>query len=267
MSLARTNVFARTIGSITLAVVSTAALGSAHASAVFADMVRPTGIGLERGVASVKCAAGARVSRFTRGAVIAIAASDREVILTVAHGLPETLEEIPRKCRVLGRRGLPMEIEQVWKSEGSLPGTEDWAVLLTKRRIGGDVGRLHVGSVSPDLATRLAAAEAPVRLVLRYAPATEGDCRLHAQPFDATVPLLLAYSCISAPGSSGLPLTMGVDGDPVVIGIHLGWGIENALEPGHRSSVARLIDSTIVAALREAAASARPQISPDPRAK
>jgi len=142
----------------------------------------------------------------------------------------------------------------------------DWAVLLVDGRLRGEVGRLPPGNVSGSYWSQLAVAEAPVRLVLREAEATDGDCHLRPllAPYDYAPTDLLLYRCPGppdrsrAPGLSGSPIVTGADGRTVVVGIHLGWGLQ-VFDDGrlHPVSIGRPIDAEISAAITAAAEQAR----------
>jgi hypothetical protein len=242
-------------------VIAMLPVAAVPAAAVLTDITPPTGVGLDRGIALLRCTADSGASWYSRGAVIAIGATDREVFLTVGHGMPEALDAIVRDCRVVGRHGQRLKIEHVWRPASVTGGTEsDWSVLLLKGRLKGDVARLRVASLSEEAVATLSAAQTPVRLLLRHAPVTQGDCRLRVASAVAA-PWLVTYSCLSAPGLSGSPIAVGVGGEAVIIGVHLGWSfsIADFTGPGHVTSVARVIDGTIVEALKAASARAAPR--------
>lgn len=142
----------------------------------------------------------------------------------------------------------------------------DWAVLLVDGRLRGEVGRLRPASVSGAYWSQLAVAQAPVRLVLRQAEAADGDCHLRPllAPYDYQPTDLLLYSCPGppdrsrAPGLSGSPIVTRADGRTVVVGIHLGWGLQ-VFDDGrlHPISIGRPIDAEISAAITAAAEQAR----------
>jgi len=142
----------------------------------------------------------------------------------------------------------------------------DWAVLVLNGRLRGEVGRLRPGSVSGAYWSQLAGAAAPVRLVFRVAEATAGDCHLRRllAPYDYAPTDLLLYSCPGppdrsrAPGLSGSPIVTGADGRTVVVGIHLGWGLQ-ILDDGrlHPISIGRPISAEISAAIAAAAEEAQ----------
>ena len=94
--------------------------------------------------------------------------------------------------------------------------------------------------------------KARVRLVLRYADAAQSDCRLEAW----TAQRLLAHTCVAYPGTSGSPLVVGVEREPVVIGLNVGSQLEWDGKKLDRVSVARPIDAAIIAAIVAAEAAA-----------
>ncbi len=224
------------------------------------------GTGLERGVVLIHCHTDiAHVVRQSRGSVLDLGQphARRDLVLTAAHGLPDTAEAILRSCRALGLHGRPYRISAVWRGPSNSGDiANDWAVLLVDGRIRGEVGRLPPGNVSGEYWSQLAAAEAPVRLVLRQAEPADGDCHLRrlVAPYDYAPTDLLLYSCPGppdrsrAPGLSGSPIVTGANGRTVVVGIHLGWGLQ-VLDDGrlHPISIGRPISAEISAAIAEAA--------------
>ncbi len=140
---------------------------------------------------------------------------------------------------------------------------DDWAVLLVHGRLEGDVGRLPPAKVTGDEWAVLANGAATVRVLLRQADPREGDCRLRQlmAPYEYLPTELLVYFCSAtarAPGLSGSPLLIGVEGRPFVIGVHLGWGLQ-MFDDGrlHAVSLGRPIDGEIAAAIAAAAEDAR----------
>lgn len=244
-----------------LAAAFAAATALSASAAAVATLEPQSGVGFERGVAFLRCKTGPRSWRTSRGAILDLdlRGADRDVILTTAHGLPASQNAVPHDCRVLGARGESYRIEYAWRGTGEdHDGIEDWAVLLVRRRVGGDVGRLRVAQVTPDGLLRLAAQQAPVRLV-RTADA--GDCNLY--PFaDAALEArpgstLFFYSCPTAPGLSGSPILASIEGRPLLIAIHVGWSIR-AVDHGLRpAAVGRPIDAEIVSAMSAASTRAR----------
>ena len=97
---------------------------------------------------------------------------------------------------------------------------------------------------------------APVRLVRRFADEWQSDCRLEAKTADPR--LLLAYSCITYPGQSGLPLVIALDREPepVLIGVNIGRQSSWAGTKLDFTSVARPLDAEISATIERAAARA-----------
>lgn len=223
------------------------------------------GVGLGRGVALIRCRSEADGAwRISRGALLDLDLrdTDRDIVLATAHGLPTALEAVQRDCRVLGTRGRQYRIEDARRSttdDSDL--VRDWAVLLIGRRLEGEVSRLRLGQVTPEGLAELVTAEAPLRLVLRYADLRQGDCRLARPEEDRPergLTSLMFYSCRGAPGLSGSPILIGVDGHATLIGIHLGWTFVPMAGARPRPlSVGRAIDAEIVAATLDAIARAQ----------
>ena len=260
------------VGRRIVMVLGLALLGQPRADASM-DVMTPAalgGRGVERGVIEIRCSTDVeRVFRLSRGSVLDldIAGAKRDLVLTAAHGLPDAREAIRRTCRVFGNHGRAYRIKDVWRARANGADiASDWAVLLVDGRLRGEVGRLRPAKVTSDRWSQLAAAEAPVRLVLRQAAATEGDCRLRQsiEPYEYAPTDLMLYACPGspnrsrAPGLSGSPVVVGVEGRAMVVAIHLGWGLQR-FDDGrlHAVSIGRPINAEIAAAIATAAAEAR----------
>jgi hypothetical protein len=223
------------------------------------------GAGVTRGVVLIRCTTGVPdVSRLSRGAVLDLGhnASGRDIVLTTAHGLPDQPRTAVRSCNIVGEHGRPYRIERVWFAAVQHGVASDWAVLLIKGRLEGDVGRLGVGQLDGHRLATLAVERGPVRLLLRQADPTEGDCRLlKAGPRYEAPEVFTMYQCrlglAGTPGLSGSPLLMGVAGRSLVVGIHVGWALE-ILGDGrsHPVGVGRPVDESIAAAIEAATAEA-----------
>jgi hypothetical protein len=221
------------------------------------------GTGVARGVVLIRCAEQTpNTVRQSRGTVLDLgrAATDADVVLTTAHGLLEADEAVRRDCLVYGVHGRPYRIEHVRRAPDRAGTAADWAVLLLKGRLEGDVGRLVVGRASGTALSELATERAPVRLLLRQAPLTDGDCRLlPLEPPYGAADKIIVYSCrlglAGVPGLSGSPILVGHEGETLVIAIHLGWTLLK-LDDGrlHVVSMARPIDERVAAAIAAASA-------------
>jgi hypothetical protein len=246
-----------------LGVLVIGVLGSAPAAAgEVTALPAPTGSGIERGVAIVRCATPKQQVFWSSRAAILDSAAAGDVLLTTAHGLPPETQAVLRDCRVLVR-GKPQSIVAFWRGGDPTSPEADWAVILTKR-IAGDVQRWRAAGPSAEWLAAAVAAKAPVRLVLRYADSAQSDCRLEPRIPDSQ---LIAHSCVTYPGTSGSPLVMAVDGEPMLIGIHLGSQI---LFDGRKLdfvSVARPFDAQVGAAVASALARAASLPAPRRRAQ
>jgi hypothetical protein len=229
-----------------------AALGAAGArSGDLTDLPPASGAGIERGVALLRCTLpDSDILRQSRATVIDIGSEARaDVLLTTAHGLPSSAEDVERDCRVLVR-GKEYAIRAVWHAGGHAAGPEhDWTVLLLAERIKGDLLRWRAAEVAASWLDEFVAGRAQVRLVLRYADAVHTDCRLESW----TAQRLLAHSCVTYPGTSGSPLAVGVDFAPVLIAIHVGSELNFDGTRFDMQSVARPLDAAIIAAIDAAA--------------
>lgn len=230
--------------------------GTADAALQATPLTPIDGKGVERGVVLVRCTTtSADISILSRGAVLDLdlPREDRDLVLTAAHGLPAERRAVLRRCRVLGEHGHAYRIEEVFRAaQDREDSRQDWAVLLVRHRLDGDVGRLPAARVSVEGLTSLATRQAPVRLLLRQADVHRGDC--HLLSFGAKPPPdALMYSCRSAPGLSGSPILAGINGRMLVIGIHLGWGLQPAPDGRLRLvSMGHPIDAEIAAAITTA---------------
>jgi hypothetical protein len=205
---------ARRLGLTAIVVVAATTANAAEPT----DLPPPAGTGVERGVAIVECEAPSGSLATSRAMVVDVGGAARtDVLLTTAHGLPAGVDDVRRRCRVLAR-GAQHAIEQVWRAQAEAGDPlHDWAVLVT-RRIRGDLRRWRVAAVADTWLAQLVADRARVRLVLRYAAEAQTDCRLEGW----TAQRLLAHTCVTYPGTSGSPLVVGVDLEPVVIAVHVG---------------------------------------------
>ncbi|RPI60834.1 MAG: hypothetical protein EHM50_06700 [Lysobacterales bacterium] len=240
-----------------LSILVVVALGAPAARAAeVTTLPPPSGTGIERGVALLRCKVPGTPTFFlSRGAVLEVGAHEHaDVLLTTAHGLPASAAEVVRDCRVVAR-GREYPIDDVWHAGGDALGAgHDWAVVLSKR-IRGDLHRWRVGEVGVESLAKLVADRAPVRLVMRYTDmGTHTDCRLEPR---ASIPSrLVAHTCLSYPGMSGSPLILGVADEPVLIGLHVGSGLEWTGFKIDMVSVAQPIDAPVIAAIVAAAARA-----------
>jgi hypothetical protein len=250
---------------VRIGILALCGLASSAVAEEITTLTPQSGAGSANGVVLVRCSAGATNTwRVSRGAILDLDLLDtnRDVVLTTAHGLTGREGDVLRDCRVLGPRGRAYRIESAWRAaSAAADSTRDWAVLLVKRRVRGDVARLPAAHITVQAMARLAAAEVPVRLV-RGASAGQGDCNLY--PFrgeDLEIGrggLLMFYSCRRAPGLSGSPILASIDGRPLVIGIHVGWSLTSIAGAPLRSvAVGQPIDAEIAGALAVAVARAR----------
>jgi hypothetical protein len=214
------------------------------------------GVGLERGIVGVSCTMPGGLFWVSQSAVLDVGgAANADVLLTTAHGLPADSRSVKRDCRVLVR-GERHVIAEVWHAGGDRVGTEhDWAVLMTQR-ISGDVHRWRPAQAPGEWLASAVDRAAPVRLVRRYADELQSDCRLEAKTADPR--LLLAYSCITYHGQSGLPLVIALDREPepVLIAVNIGTLSIWAGTKLDFTSVARPLDADISATIEAAAARA-----------
>ena len=216
----------------------------------------PTGAGIERGVAVLRCATDVRgVYWESRGAVLEVGVGGRaDVVLTARHGLPASSDAVLSDCRAIAR-GKRYPVDALWRSPTiEADWQNDWAVLLT-RGLGDHIRRLRPGYMTPAALARLVTEQAPVRLVLRYGDETQSDCHLEQSP-DAHAPLVL-NSCVSYAGLSGTPLIAMIEGQPIVIATLVGSRLEWDGARFKSGSIAHALDLDVAAAIAAAVARAR----------
>jgi len=238
--------------SVTVACVAV----SAHGVEV-TTLPPPTGTGIERGVAVLRCSTDVRgVYWESRGAVLDVGIDARaDVVLTTGHGLPVGTAAIVRDCRAIAR-GKPYSVEAAWRTSTIEDDwAHDWAVLLT-RRLGDNIRRLRPGLVTSSELARLVAERSPVRLVLRYADETQSDCRL--EPSSFLQPPLVSNSCVGNKGLSGTPIIAMIGPQPVVIATQIGSQLEWDGMRFKVESLGRVLDEEVAAAIEAATARARP---------
>jgi hypothetical protein len=122
---------------------------------------------------------------------------------------------------------------------------------VLSERIRGDLVRWRVAALDDEVREKLLNESARVRLVLRYAN-NEAQTSCHLESRAGTPRGLLPHSCITYPGMSGSPMVLGVEHEPVVIGVHVGSGLEWNGWKIELVSVARPIDAPVIEAIAAA---------------
>ena len=242
----------RCAAGVTLLAVALAGSGAHAAPAT------PERSGAEAGLVGIECGPerGLGSHRF-RGVVIDTAGAElrRDVILTTAHGFPADTDRITEACWVEGPAQRQYAIDWFWRpvarGRGSL---DDWAVLVTERRLRGELARQPVAAWPPG-GRRAARAETPVRLPLRFF-AAERACTLTPSG-SAQEPLsagFFSHTCRSWPGHSGSPILTADGGGVSVVGIHVGsrWIFERQAS----LKIGRFVDAEMLGAIRTATARA-----------
>ncbi len=240
---------------------------SAAAALTAKSFIAMAGAGAERGVARIVCElrSADRTVR-VRAAVLDLgeAAAGHDVLLAPAHGLPRERARINDDCRVTGTLDSPVGIVEFWLPEARHGGLrDDWVVLMTRTRLAAEVGRLRAGVASGRLLEQLHREAWPVALMAATPAADRRDCRI----LDVLGERVFSHSCSGWAGLSGAPILVGVDGEPVMIALHVAHvlpPVEAAGSPFRGIGLA--IDEEIAAAIEEAtmraqAAAARPDTS------
>lgn len=222
-----------------------------------ATTVLPETGGADAGLTRVACLAedDSYVSRL-RGVLVDVGVehSAYEVVLTAAHGLPADVDALRRRCSVVDPEDRLYAIDMVWRPVPRGRGSvDDWAVLLTERRLEGDLDRVRVLAANQESWSRMARNEAPLRLPLRFSGG-ERACRLERPEVagDDLAAQLFGHTCRAWSGHSGSPILTNVEGEAYLLGIHLGsrWIFERQAS----QHIGRYLDAEIIRTIRAAAA-------------
>jgi hypothetical protein len=219
-----------------------------------------SGSGIERGVARLVCRGTApRVWRQSRAFVVDTRAAgprSGDLLLAAAHALPSDPGRISRDCTVHGVNGPPAAIVDAWRPEPPRSLSDDWAILMTAEPLAGDVGRLRMVVLESEVLEALATDAAAIKLLLYADRSGLGDCNLLARPWVRADELgdgIFAHSCRSRPGLSGSPIVVRIAGEPVAIGINLGYRLRPPqLEGPLFYGIGRAFDAEIAATIDRA---------------
>lgn len=224
-----------------------------------------TGGGIERGITRILCSQD-EPSRWisSRGIILNVGQPelDHDVLLAPAHGLPADSKVVERDCIIAGSHGSTEHIAAVWLAENrNVPGSGDWAVLMTRRRIQGEISRLSARFLPPDTLERLVADETSITLMMQTSSADQDDCRMLFEGLQSELHLesgVFFHSCMTWPGVSGAPIVVAIDGAPVVIGFTIAARVRPLRYEGPLYiGIGRAIDEQIAAAVRRATERAR----------
>ena len=229
----------------------------ATASADVATAVATDRSSAEVGWTRIECVADDSTNTaLFRGAIIDTGTVDNsyEVIVTAAHGLPSDVDVLRRQCRVLGAKDGRYRIERIWRPYSRGRGSvDDWAVLLTERRLGGHVKRVRTLAIDHADRQRMAGNEIAVSLPLGLV-GSERACSL-IQPGSLDVDLaveLFGHTCRAWHGHSGSPILTTVEGEVYILGIHL--GTLRILQNHASLELGRYVDMQIIETIHAAAA-------------
>ena len=243
---------------IALAVLQVPGLGVA-AGVSFGPLGYLGGQGIERGIARLMCR-GEASNQWHRSRVFVVdtgvVSPHRELLLAAAHGLPRDPARVAQDCEVYGVHGRPARVVEVRRHRGAMSASDDWAILMTHAPLEGDVGRLRVAALAPEVLVELSQAGAPIKMLLYSDRTGLGDCALLGAPWIRAQELdrgLFAHSCRSQPGLSGSPIVAGMNGEPVAIGLNIGYRMRPSQVAGPLFyGIGRAFDEEIAAAIREA---------------
>lgn len=229
----------------------------ATASADVGTAVAPDSSRAEVGLTRIECVADDSTNTaLFRGAIIDTGTVDisYEVIVTAAHGLPTDVDMVKRRCSVLGAKDGRYRIERVWRPHSRGRGSvDDWAVLLTERRLSGHVKRVRMLAIDHADRQRMAGNEIAVSLPLGLV-GSERACSL-IQPGSLDMDLaveLFGHTCRAWHGHSGSPILTTVEGEAYILGIHL--GTLRILQNHASLELGRYVDSQIIETIHAAAA-------------
>ena len=209
-------------------VSATMVLVGAMSSTSAQNNIDPSGrySGVDIGLVEISCDYGERGRGRRRGVLVDNETPDAEfeVVLTAAHGFPQSTQELLQICFLPIDDETNYPIADVWRPDQIDSGySDDWAVLLIRGRLTGSATRHPLAPIErPDL-REMMSSDSAVRLPLRFAP-TERPCeltqdRLLREQVDSG---LLAHNCESWRGHSGSPILIELDGQTFVLGLHLG---------------------------------------------
>jgi hypothetical protein len=229
-----------------------------------AETIGPVGVlggsGIERGVARLVCRGHApRSWHQSRVFVIDTRAARRsgDLLFAASHGLPSDSGRIASDCAVHGVNGPPAAIVDAWRPEPPRSLTDDWAILMTAAPLAGEVGRLRMVVLEPEMLEALATDTTAIKLLLYSDRSGLGDCSLLGAPWvqgDELGSGIFAHSCRSRRGLSGSPIVVRVAGEPVAIGINLGYRLRPPqLEGPLFYGIGRAFDAEIAATINRAA--------------
>lgn len=172
---------------------------------------------LQDGVALLSCYSPEREApRSSRAVLLDIPGHERagfDVLLASRHGVMD--EDQPRSCQIRGLEEDEGAIARIIAppDRHEVDFVDDWAVLVTERRLPRDLPRLRAaGFVQPP--------RGEIAIVARAAE--HHPCQLTEGPDRLAHEALLFHDCPSRAGLSGTPLVGEIDGEPFVIGVHLG---------------------------------------------
>lgn len=237
-----------------------AAVGAAELVESLGGRATLGGHGIARGIARVNCRTDEPgVWRQSRVFVIDTGdvAPSHDLLVAVAHGLPEDTRRVVSDCAVYGVNGPPAAIAAVWRPHGPRALRDDWAILATVAPLEGEVGRLRMAVLAPEALAALLSDEVPIKLVLYSDASGFDDCSFLGVPWIGSESLargIFAHSCRTRPGLSGSPIVIGIAGEPIVVGVNVGRKMRPPeLEGPLFYGIARAIDDEIESTVRRAA--------------
>jgi len=161
----------------------------------------------------------------SRLAILETLDKDFDFGLTTAHGLVDENERILTNCNVLGLDGKLHPIEMTFVPMNYGAGTEtDWAVLKVRKFKDEDLRRHKLPLFSEALIREFKTAANLVQFARsRGIGVNNQNCMSLPGDFAGLKSgSILVHDCRAFPGQSGSPLTLRIENQSTIVGIHLG---------------------------------------------
>lgn len=168
--------------------------------------------------------------------------ADYDLLLATRHGVHGT--DGLRRCRV---RGVPEWMGEIVEIRTGHPDARDssdfigdWAILRTRARLPQTMPRMRVLAYD-------GVQSGEVTMLIR--PVDRPPCDLPDVPVHLRDPDLILHGCTARNGLSGSPLVTQIDGQPFVVGLHVGR--YSVGEEWRQYGVARRISGDFLLALTD----------------
>ena len=227
----------------------------ASAACAAASDVRPVGdlIGLDEasGTVAIICPTGNEGERFvSRGFAIGPNSSaPYDIVLAARHAAGNAATGALSACQVRAPGGEYVGIAEMRRAGAYLDEGDDWLVLRTAERLPESAVRFGLARAGPADINHL-----PGIVILSSRQGAQCDIR----PDNVRLGegRLFAHDCNTRPGHSGSPILISLNGEPTVIGVHIGRLMEFSTSEQFVLGVGRWIDASIEQAVMDLAQSA-----------